>query len=149
MSVIDDPTVHELVDAVFSTTLGMPAQPAAPGSTEETLAASVSIVGEWEGDIILLLPRAVAEAAARRMFMLSEGDALSVDDTRDAVGELTNQVAGSLKAVLPGPSDLDVPTLHAHDEGIPGHAEARWFEVPHGSFCVAVCPVEDDQAGAA
>jgi chemotaxis protein CheX len=40
-----------------------------------------------------------------------EPEAVTLDETRDALGELTNMMGGNLKALLPGPSRLSLPTV--------------------------------------
>lgn len=77
---------------------------------DESVTASVQIHGDFDGAVHLTCPRALAVEAAGRMFRLP-ASRLSDDDLRDALGELTNMVAGNLKSRLPGRSRLSLPTV--------------------------------------
>jgi chemotaxis protein CheX len=77
---------------------------------EESVTASVQIHGDFDGAVHLTCPRVLATEVAGRMFRLPASK-LSDDEVRDALGELTNMVAGNLKSRLPGSSNLSLPTV--------------------------------------
>ena len=75
-----------------------------------SIGACVQLVGEWEGAVRLDCSSGLAELAARR-FLGKARSELTVDDLRDTVGELTNMVAGSVKALLPQPTHVSLPSV--------------------------------------
>jgi chemotaxis protein CheX len=79
-------------------------------ASEVNLTGCVSISGEWTGSVLLTCSQEAAGVAAARMFM-ADLDQLSDEEIIDAMGELTNMVGGSIKAILPGPSQLSIPTV--------------------------------------
>jgi chemotaxis protein CheX len=99
---------------VWSSILGLEAVPAgtAPSTDEErTLTGCVHITGgPWEGTVSLECPTALASAAAAAMFGM-EPDELSREEIDDALGELANMTGGGVKALVPGPSTLSLPTV--------------------------------------
>ncbi len=74
----------------------------------ESVLASVGIVGAWGGHVLLELPMAGAETAAKRMLGLEEVTALEIVD---ALGELTNMVGGNVKSLLPPTCHLGLPMV--------------------------------------
>jgi chemotaxis protein CheX len=70
----------------------------------------VTVTGEWQGNVLLACPAQLARTAASAMFDLP---AAQLDDEQiaDALGELTNMIAGNLKSLIPGPSRLSMPTV--------------------------------------
>ena len=70
----------------------------------------VHILGAWEGALIIDCPAPLARMAASRM-LGCEPDAVSGQDLQDAVGELTNIVAGNIKSDFPGECRLSFPVI--------------------------------------
>lgn len=75
---------------------------------EESWLASVGITGPWGGRVLLELPTAGAELAARRMLGVDDVSAL---DVLDALGELSNMVGGNFKSMLPHDCQLGLPVV--------------------------------------
>jgi chemotaxis protein CheX len=70
----------------------------------------VAVTGPWQGCVLLACPTQLARSAASAMFDLPAGQ-LTDDEVADALGELTNMVAGNIKSLLPGPSHLSMPAV--------------------------------------
>src|SRR5664279_1244769 len=70
--------------------------------------ASVSTTGAWNGHLVISVPSGCAEQIARAVFGEEDGD-VPTEDVVDAVGEVSNILAGNLKSVLPQPSALSLP----------------------------------------
>jgi len=79
-------------------------------SADGRIGASVQITGGWEGAVRLDSSLALARAAAAR-FVGTEPEQVSIDQVRDAMGELANMSAGMIKNLLPGPSYLSLPSV--------------------------------------
>jgi chemotaxis protein CheX len=75
---------------------------------DPTVTGIVNIEGAWRGAVVVRCPYALAALVTAAML---ESEAVSLDDVRDALGELTNMVAGNLKALLPEPSTISLPTV--------------------------------------
>ena len=69
----------------------------------------VSIDGSWDGAVMVRCPMTLATSLTTAMFQASSQP--SFDDVRDALGELTNMVAGNVKALLPSPCNLSLPAV--------------------------------------
>jgi chemotaxis protein CheX len=80
-----------------------------PLGPESVVTGCVQIVGRSRGAVMLRCPMSLACTLAEQMFRA--GSAPSLDDVRDALGELTNVIAGNVKALLPGPSQLSLPAV--------------------------------------
>ena len=84
--------------------------PMAP-SDAHSYACTISLNGDWKGGVVLLFEDRLAQAAAKHIFGIEEGEELPPEDIRDAVGELTNQVGGLVKSKLAPQSLLSLPTI--------------------------------------
>lgn len=108
----------------------------------DLITSSVHITGAWRGTVVLVLPRAVALNAAAGMFA-APADEMTPLHVHDAVGELGNMIGGNLKALLPPPCFLSLPSVtHGRDVEtniIGGRCLAKEsFETGDGVFLVAV-----------
>ena len=70
---------------------------------------SVSIYGEFQGVVLIQCPRTLGARLAAALLHSTETP--SEADVRDAFGELANMFAGNLKALLPKPSFISLPTV--------------------------------------
>jgi chemotaxis protein CheX len=94
-------------------TEGLRPAPAHAWPATSCWSGAVSVTGGWQGMIAVDLTDASADALARGMLALDEGDGLDPVELSDAVGEFANIVGGNVKALMPGPSTLSLP-LVAH-----------------------------------
>jgi chemotaxis protein CheX len=81
----------------------------AAANDETTVTGIVNIEGAWHGAVLLRCPLALASLVTTTMFQGE--DEPTLDEVRDALGELTNMVAGNIKALLPEPSAISLPTV--------------------------------------
>jgi chemotaxis protein CheX len=106
--------VIELTRTVWETVLAMGIEPAEddrhPPDGEETVSACVHISGGWNGSVILSCPSTLGIAIAAAMFEL-EHDEVDDELLHDAVGEVANMIGGNVKGLVPGPSQLSLPTV--------------------------------------
>jgi chemotaxis protein CheX len=125
--------IQDVVCNVWTTTLGIALECREPGSAavpEPTVAASVHIAGGCEGSLVILCSAACARGVAARMFEVEPAE-VSVDDVRDAMGELANMVGGNIKGLLGAPCHLSLPTLvegTAHRLAVKGVEPASWAD---------------------
>lgn len=75
-----------------------------------TLTGCVQLTGDFEGAVLLDCTGEVARHVAGVMFE-EQPDALSIAEVQDALGELTNMVAGNIKPLLSGSSRLSLPSV--------------------------------------
>ncbi|MGL6195125.1 MAG: chemotaxis protein CheX [Thermoguttaceae bacterium] len=97
-----NPVIGSLEDA-FKTMLNSPIQRTGLGLMENNnalhpVSGIIGISGKAIGTIVLSMSHKVAQSAAGTMLMMDIND--TDDDVLDAVGELTNMVAGGAKAKL-------------------------------------------------
>ncbi|HEY3930708.1 MAG TPA: chemotaxis protein CheX [Candidatus Koribacter sp.] len=74
------------------------------------LGACVQLVGAWQGAVRLDCTKPLAERAAASLIGKDLQD-LCPDEVRDTIGELANMVAGSVKALLPQPTHISLPSV--------------------------------------
>ena len=71
-----------------------------------TLTGIVHIDGEWQGVVTLRCSVDLAKDLTQQLF----GECTD-DEVRDLLGELTNQLGGNIKAMLPGAATLSLPVV--------------------------------------
>lgn len=79
--------------------------------SESLMTACVQVVGAWTGAVILQSPITLARTLAEQMFQSDRP--LTLEEVRDALGELANIIAGNVKALFPGPSRISLPAVAA------------------------------------
>jgi chemotaxis protein CheX len=103
-----------VVDEIFSSMAGMELTPipclTALDRRGAYVVSSVQIVGEWQGAVQLDIDLALARQACANLVGM-EPDELSLQDIRDAAGELANMAAGSVKALCSPSSRLSLPNV--------------------------------------
>lgn len=108
---LHDDDVIALVTDIWSAMTGIEITPlAALEVGGDSVTGFVHINGAWQGTVTLQCPAPLAATAAAAMFAM-EVDDLTGEEIHDALGELTNMTGGGIKALLPGPSQLSIPTV--------------------------------------
>jgi chemotaxis protein CheX len=102
--------VESIWTAVLELDLRRTARTSAPLGEEATLDGCVQITGAWEGAVILHCSATLAAQVAGIIFGAAPEEATS-EMTQDALGELTNMAGGNLKALLPQPCALSLPSV--------------------------------------
>jgi chemotaxis protein CheX len=74
------------------------------------IGACVQITGAWEGAVRVECSLELARLATAR-FLATEPGQVHIDQIRDAMGELANMSAGSVKPLLPSPCQLSLPSV--------------------------------------
>lgn len=117
-----------LVDQTWQTLFGDPiAESDDPTIPRWDIRSQIAIRGAWNGLVTLLFPAEAAEEIACRMLEAKPGE-LGADEIRDAAGEMANILAGNLKSMLPQPSSLGLPVVHADEVG--GNPEFSENDLP-------------------
>ena len=124
---------------------------AEPTGGGRSVTGVVHMSGDIEGTVSLECPRELAAKATAVMFGVDEHD-LTPAEIEDAVGELTNMTAGGLKALVPGASQLSLPTVVEGREyhfNVPGAVPVRsvWFECDGHPVVVRVFERAGSSAG--
>jgi len=105
--------VQQTVETVWATLLGLEVQrrgaPCAPDA-EPGWAGTVTISGAWEGEVRVHCSAELAYRAAAILFAVDRA-AANVAQAEDALRELANVTGGNLMEVLPGPSQLSMPSV--------------------------------------
>jgi chemotaxis protein CheX len=108
-----DSDLRSVFETIWSATLGLelldPAGSVPPPPTE-TLCASVHLTGAWCGVVSVHISEGLARRAASAMFGLPVGE-LTQSELHDAIGEIANMTGGGVKALLPAPSHLSLPSV--------------------------------------
>ncbi len=103
-----------LSESIWLSTLGLSLHPSPthtdPLPSGPTLDGIITISGDWQGAVILQMPRDLAQRVAAIMFSLGDQHP-SLEDMQDALGEITNMTGGNLKALMPGSCFLSLPAV--------------------------------------
>ncbi|MCG8391756.1 MAG: chemotaxis protein CheX [Pseudomonadales bacterium] len=93
---------------VLSDFLNIPVRPHSGPPPAIYHGAEIAISGKWQGNVTVSTSENLGQRIASRMFR-KESDSVEGVDIVDALTELTNIIAGNIKAILPGPSQLSLP----------------------------------------
>ncbi|GAB2694027.1 chemotaxis protein CheX [Thalassiella azotivora] len=118
---LSDEALWSMVEQVWESLLGAPAERLADDAActdGDLLAAQIQLTGAFSGAVSVCAPRTAVEQMAVRMLDLEPGNDVDPVDVEDAFGEVVNVLGGSVKALLPGPSQLGLPSV------LPGPADA-------------------------
>ncbi len=124
-SALTSETLVEMTQEIWTVLLSDEGDLLPGGVDGGEMSATISLSGAWNGTACLTCSRSAARRAASLMFELPD-DELSGDEIADALGELINVVGGNIKGILPGPTDLSLPTLHEGPFQVPGHLELAY-----------------------
>lgn len=107
--------IIELVDMIWSSTLGMHIEPLDEAGHAEwalpAVEAQVHIAGTWQGAVVLNTSQQLAVRVAQRMFSLDAAVPTS-DDIQDAFGEIANITGGNIKGFISeGDAHLSLPVV--------------------------------------
>ncbi len=104
--------IRQVTEVVWESVLGVSLvrQPNVPPAPARVVSGCVQFTGAWEGAVTIECSADFARQAAATMFGVDVGSA-SVSDTQDAIGELANMTGGNVKALLPEPCRLSLPTV--------------------------------------
>ncbi len=98
---------------VFSTVLaspvGDPVRPPEP-PPKPALTGSIHISGQWQGSVLVSTTESFADHAAEKMLGI-DNSSVAPEDRVDVLAELTNMIGGNIKSLLPGPSNLSLPSV--------------------------------------
>jgi len=100
---------QDVWSSFVGTVIGSAAEEVALDAVDVTVGC-VAVTGDWKGCVLLACPEQLARNAASAMFDLP-AERLTDDEVADALGELTNMIAGNIKSLLPGPSRLSMPAV--------------------------------------
>ncbi len=111
--------ILEITEATWQSILGLDIRPRTlPASidvTEGSLIGKVEVSGAWNGAVVLLGSRKLAQAAAAVIFAHESGEATD-QDAVDAMYELTNIIGGNIKSLLPEPCQLSLPSVETMND---------------------------------
>ncbi len=104
--------ISQVTSTVWESVLGIGLvrrmdQPPAPS---RVVSGCVQFTGAFDGACLIECSAEFARIAAGTMFGV-EPSAATVADTQDAIGELANMTGGNIKALLPEPCRLSLPTV--------------------------------------
>ena len=103
--------IEDIITTIWSTLVDVPIERGAGDcpSDASTVTGIVHIEGAWRGAVLVRCPVALASLVTASMLQCETEP--TDDEIRDALGELTNMVAGNVKALLPAPSAISLPTV--------------------------------------
>lgn len=109
---IDD--IRAVTENVFASLTDFSVEPTNADGIDRTghryVTAAVSITGEWEGTVAVACSDELARLITGSFFGVEPAEA-DPGEINDAVGEVANMIGGNVKALMPSPSQLSLPTV--------------------------------------
>ena len=122
--VIESNDVQRIAQEIWGGMLQIDLNPLPESATSAGgIGACVQITGAWEGAVRVDCSRSLAQLATARFLGLAPEE-VAIEQIRDAMGELANMSAGSVKPLLPSPCQLSLPSV--------ADGTDYNFTVPHG-----------------
>ena len=117
---VSEADFYDIVQNTWSSTLGFQVLPASSPEPvgNEALTVGVRMTGAWEGEVCLRCVPPLARLFAAAMFRV-DPDSVGSGEISDALSELIHITAGNLKALLPQPVSLSLPTVSGLGDGSP------------------------------
>ena len=103
----------DVVREIFSTMLHIDArllEEGTPEPSDHPVVACVHFAGPWKGALLLGCGPEQAAAFAAGLVGIEPPDEVN-DDVRDAIGEITNMIAGNLKSMFPAGTQLSAHSV--------------------------------------
>ena len=111
MCLIHSSDIKQMTDEIWSGMLQINLQPRHGNvKSKRGIGACVQITGAWEGAVRVDCSLGLARLATARFLAVSPSE-VAIDQIRDAMGELANMSAGSVKPLLPRPCQLSLPSV--------------------------------------
>jgi len=109
---ITEGAFYRIIQDTWTSTLGFQVERAAwvEFSAIGAFTVCVKITGAWDGEVRLHCSAPLARSIAAAVFQV-EADNAGSDEILDALSELTHIIGGNLKALLPHPVTLSLPSL--------------------------------------
>ena len=102
--------IDSIVKAIWSTLVELPIDSIGGHLQEDsTMTSIVHVDGAWNGAVLLQCSMTLAKMITASIFQGE--DEPTADEVRDALGEVTNMVAGNFKALLPEFCSISLPTV--------------------------------------
>jgi len=103
---------YKIIQDTWNSTLGFEVD--RPGAVEYSAAGAFTVCvkasGAWDGEVRLHCPPSLARLIAAAIFQV-DADKAGHDEILDALCELIHIIGGNLKALLPQPVTLSLPSL--------------------------------------
>ncbi len=109
MTAVDE-DIKEIAASIWETLFSLPldSEPGGVLADGSLVTGCVQIDGAWHGAVMLQCSEELAGQLAGELY---DASAPNPDEVRDTIGELTNMLAGNIKALLPEPSRISLPTV--------------------------------------
>jgi CheY-specific phosphatase CheX len=103
--------ICQFTGSVFLSMLGLEVQPSdAELPSTEMITGAIYYAGPWKGALLLQCAASAAYEFTARLMGVPQPVGFD-DDVRDAMGEMTNIIAGNLKPILPRGVGLSMPSV--------------------------------------
>lgn len=108
--------ICQIAEVVWDSILNLPIQrciPSAAAFPPHMLTGQVQIKGAWNGAVKLSCPVGLVQQFTT---IITGESAVTTEQSQDVLGELSNMIGGNIKALLPEPCSLSVPSVSAAAE---------------------------------
>jgi chemotaxis protein CheX len=141
--IVGEEQIWTLTNMVFETVLKSGVKRAnSPGTLGggKYVAAKVEVIGSWNGSVMVGCTHTLARRTAGKMFDMP-AEAITMEELRDAVGEIANIIGGNVKTLIAGKARLSLPSVTEVDDESVFEASEKdrmnvWFESEGERFVV-------------
>jgi chemotaxis protein CheX len=141
--IVGEEQIWTLTNMVFETVLKSGVKRVdSPGTLGggKYVAAKVEVIGSWNGSVMVGCTHTLARRTAGKMFDMP-AEAITMEELRDAVGEIANIIGGNVKTLIAGKARLSLPSVtEVDDESVfePSEKDRMnvWFESEGERFVV-------------
>ena len=104
--------LFQVTEDTWAIVLGLAVRPHSPATVpaEALFTGWVEIAGAWKGRLLVGCSESLTRRFASIMYAKPAAE-LAEQHCRDALGELANIIAGNVKALLPGDTEISPPTV--------------------------------------
>jgi CheY-specific phosphatase CheX len=108
---LEETDLCEMTESVWSTMLSLDVRACetSPAERRAPMTAVVRIGGAWRGAVVVECDGPLAARAAAAMLGVRPTEPTPAQ-AAEALAEITNQISGNLKALLPEPCEISLPT---------------------------------------
>jgi chemotaxis protein CheX len=141
--IVGEEQIWTLTNMVFETVLKSGVKRVdSPGTlgSGKYVAAKVEVIGSWNGSVMVGCTHTLARRTAGKMFDMP-AEAITMEELRDAVGEIANIIGGNVKTLIAGKARLSLPSVTEVDDKSVFEASEKdrmnvWFESEGERFVV-------------
>ena len=122
---IPNTQITEIIKNIWQIMFLSPAEPIEieGGTHPFSITGSIQINGAWNGTVFVYCSKDVISELSSQALDINAGS-LNASDVEDTMREVTNLIGGSIKPLLPSPSELSIADVHFKMDSHLNHSQS-------------------------